>query len=233
MNRIQILSCLSLLLGTLGCEEDVESTDIRTSGVYPVIRVTADGSGKSEVWVRLKVGGESSNTYLDLKGEDKLTASADGVSRELDETDDQTYTATFDIDEEDTEFTVAFTRGSIDVDAPESKVSLPAPFELALAVTEASRATDSVGVSWDPPAASGNIGWDLAGDCIKSDDGSTPDDGELELPAIETFSSDAAKTCTVHLGLTRSRGGSVDSHFSEGGDITARHVRGGSFTSSP
>jgi hypothetical protein len=46
----------------------VESTDIRTTGVYPVIDVTAEGSGTSRVLVKLKVGGINSNTYLDLTG---------------------------------------------------------------------------------------------------------------------------------------------------------------------
>ena len=42
---------------TVGCRQEVESTDIRTSGVYPVVDVLAEGSGSSRVNVRLKVGG--------------------------------------------------------------------------------------------------------------------------------------------------------------------------------
>src|SRR4030095_9550092 len=78
-----------------GCRQEVESTDVRTSGVYPVIDVTADGSGSTRVQVKLKVGGSASNTFLELTGEDRLTATAGGVTKDLDATGSVTYSATF------------------------------------------------------------------------------------------------------------------------------------------
>jgi hypothetical protein len=232
--RFSVFAASCALGFTLGCTQGVESTDIRTTGIYPEITVTATGSGNSKVEVRLKVGGSSSNTYLDLTGEDQLKATVAGTAKVLDETGSHTYSTSFPVDEEGTEFVISFLRGEIDENAPASTVSLPAPFELTVAPTEASRATDAVDLSWDPPGT-GNVHWDVEGDCIQMDDGMTPDDGAQSLPAgsIETFDSDKDESCTVNVGLSRSQSGDIDPAFTEGGSIAARHIRSASFTSNP
>src|SRR3569832_2813747 len=58
------------------CTESVESTDVRTTGVYPEFQIVADGSGTTNASARLKVGGNDSNTFLDLQGSDVLEVSA-------------------------------------------------------------------------------------------------------------------------------------------------------------
>ncbi len=225
---------LPAALMALACTESVESTDIKTTGIYPEIAVVATGNGSSKVTVYLKVGGNDSNTFLDLKGEDTLEATADGATKTLDQSGDG-YSASFPVDAEGTEFTIAFLRGKGDDSAPASIVAMPAPFDMALGATEASRADDTLDYTWEPPADSGDMDWRLNGDCVKLDSGSTPDDGMNTLAAgdIETFDSDKAKTCTVDLELTRAQGGTIDSAFTEGGSIVARHVRSDSFTSAP
>jgi hypothetical protein len=230
--RCFALSCA--LPFAFGCTQSVESTDIRTTGIYPEITVTATGSGTSKVEVALKVGGSSSNTYLDLTGEDQLKATVGGTAKVLDDIGSHTYAASFPVDEEGTEFVISFLRGKIDENAPASTVSLPAPFDLTLAPTEASRASDPIELTWVPPAT-GNVRWDIDGDCIKIDSGTTPDDGMQALAAgsIETFESDKDKSCTVGLDLTRNRNGEIDPAFTEGGSIVARQVRSASFTSNP
>ena len=47
---------LGVSILAFGCTESVESEDIRTSGVYPEITVTATGNGNSTVSVRLDIG---------------------------------------------------------------------------------------------------------------------------------------------------------------------------------
>lgn len=218
----------------LACTESVESTDVRTTGIYPVIEVVATGNGNSKVTVELKVGGDDSNTFLDLTGDDKLEATADGETKTLDQSGDS-YSASFAVDAEGTEFTIAFLRGEDDESAPESTVVMPAPFELTLGASEASRADDALEYTWEP-AGDGDMDWQLDGDCVKPDlDGSTPDDGANELAAgeIETFDSDKDKSCTVELELARAQGGDIDPAFTEGGRIVAKHVRSDSFTSNP
>jgi hypothetical protein len=225
---------LGLVMTSLGCEESVESTDVRTTGIYPVISVTADGSGNSRVEVRLKVGGSNSNTHLDLKGGDELQATVGNETKTLDETSDETYTATFGVDEEGTEFTIAFLRDEEDESAPASTVALPAPFEMSVSAREASRADDDVEITWEPPA-SGELDWGIDGDCIKTDDGELPDDGmhTLEAGSIETFDSDKEESCTVEVSLARARRGNIDPAFTEGGRIEALQVRSDTFTSTP
>lgn len=227
-----IIAAFSLL--AFGCTESVESNDVRTSGVYPEIQVTATGNGSSVVSVRLKVGGANSNTFLDLKGDDTLEATVDGDTKTLDGSGD-TYRATFPTDAEGTEFSIAFLRGTGDDDAPASTVTMPAPFELMLGTTEAGRGADDVEVTWDPPVSGAQAAWKLSGECIKLDSGSTPDDGAhtLEAGSIETFESDMDESCTATFELTRSRTGSVDPAFTEGGSVVARHVRQQGFTSNP
>lgn len=224
---------LPLALLSFACSESVESEDVRTSGIYPEIEVRATGNGSSRVEVRLKVGGSNSNTTLRLTGQDRLEATVEGETKRLDG-DGDTYRATFPVDTEGTEFTIAFNRGEADDGAPASVVSLPAPFDLSLAETEASRADTDLDYTWDP-AANGNMGWELKGNCIQSDDGTTPDDGVATIAAgsIETFDSDEDESCTVDLTLTRKRNGSIDGAFTEGGRIVALQVRRDSFTSTP
>src|SRR6187549_863202 len=90
MNRWALLT---LPLAALACTETVESSDIRTSGVYPEFRVVADGSGTSEASARLKVGGNDSNTFLDLQAGDRIEVSANGETRVLNSESDHRYSA--------------------------------------------------------------------------------------------------------------------------------------------
>lgn len=224
---------LPVALLALACTESVESTDVKTTGIYPEIEVVATGNGNSKVTVKLKVGGDDSNTFLDLKGDDTLEASADGETKTLDQSGDS-YSASFAVDAEGTEFTIAFLRGEDDDSAPESTVVMPAPFDMALSASEASRADDDLEYTWEP-AGDGDMEWRLDGKCVKLRSGSTPDDGTNELAAgdIETFDSDKEESCTVKLELTRAQGGDIDPAFTEGGSIVAKHVRSDSFTSVP
>src|SRR5262245_21418092 len=130
---------LPVALMALACTESVESTDIRTSGIYPEIEVVSTNGTSSKVTVWLKVGGDDSNTYLELEGDDTLEATVDGETKTLDGSGDS-YSATFNTAEEGAEFTIAFLRGDEDDSAPESVVTMPAPFDMALGATAASRA---------------------------------------------------------------------------------------------
>ena len=229
---------LPATLLALGCTESVESTDIRTSGIYPEIEVTADGSGDSEVRVWLKVGGDDSNTFLDLEGEDTLEVTVDGDTKTMDKSgggNAAPYLATFPVDAEGTEFSIAFLRGEDDDDAPASTVVMPAPFEMMLGATEVSRASDDLEYTWDPPGDSGSLDWHWNGPCVMLDSGTTPDDGMNTITAgdIETTESKMDESCSVQLELSRSQDGNIDSAFSEGGSIVAKHIRNDSFTSTP
>jgi hypothetical protein len=224
---------LLVLPALFACTESVESTDVRTTGVYPEFQVVADGSGNTNASARLKVGGNDSNTLLDLQGSDVLEVSAKGQTQRMTSSGAHSYGATFAFDEAGTEFEFAFRRGDEDTAAVHSAVTLPEPFTLQMGTTEASRATDAVSFSWDPPAG-GNIEWDLDGDCVWNDRGSTTDDGShtLDLSDVRAFGEET-KSCSVRLTLQRVHKGSVDPAFSEGGENRAYQLRAQTFTSMP
>lgn len=232
--RSGVLGVFGLVILALGCKESVESTDIRTTGIYPEITVEAEGNGSSTVTVKLKVGGSNSNTFLDLTGGDTLEATVEGETKTLRETSDEVYSASFPVDAEGTEFLIAFLRTEEDESAPASVVELPAPFELEVAPREASRATDDVELSWDPPG-SGDLDWDMSGECIRRQFDELPDDGTHVITAdsIETSELDKDDSCTVTVQLERSQRGGIDEAFTEGGRIVAIQRRRGSFTSTP
>jgi hypothetical protein len=232
-----------LLLGPValtGCTEAVESTDVRTSGIYPEIEIVGDGMGRSVVTVELKVGGDDSNTYLELKGSDRLEATAGGETKRLTGSGSR-YRATFDVDGAGSEFEIAFLRGSDDEDAPSSIAVLPDPFRLSVDVAEASRALGvDVPFRWEPAADEDaqedtDMYWYIEGPCILDEDGETPDDGEAVIDAdqIQTFMSNANMSCSVDLAVSRRQDGELDPAFSEGGRITAAQRRNITFISSP
>ena len=240
MNRLpslhwNLLSGAAVAAALTGCTETVESTDIKTSGIFPQIVVTAEDKGTSELSVTLKVGGSNSNTYLDLKGDDRLTATVDGKTVELDQSGNS-YRQTFDTIEEGTEFTISLERGEADESALNSTVKLPAPFDFELPGTEFSR-LQQVDYSWDPPTDGDDVRVQLMGGCIVSGGFYEPDDGAAKLApsTITTFKDDEAKSCTVTMAISRKLLGTLDPAFQkgEGGSIQAVQVRSDTFTSTP
>ena len=237
MRTVQ-LGFVSLLLSAslaAGCRQEVESTDIRTTGVYPVIDVTAEGSGTSRVLVKLKVGGPNSNTYLDLTGPDRLTATGGGATKELDSSGSVSYAATF-ATEAAGPFVVSFIRGPEDDSAPNSTVDLPEPFILSLgSPSELSRATGDLVFTWTPGPAAGVIDSSLYGNCIDTIIETIPDDGTATISRDRIHARDGATNddCTVTLTLARTDVGQVDPAFTEGGRVTASQIRSAAFTSTP
>jgi hypothetical protein len=234
MRKIE-LGFLFLLLATstaAGCRQMVESTDVRTSGVFPVIDVTADGSGSTRVQVKLKVEGRLSNTFLDLTGDDRLTATARGVTKDLDATSGTAYTATFP-GETSGPIVIAFVRGPDDTNAPATTVNLPEPFSVNIPSGEVSRAGADLSFVWTPASGSGDLDASISGSCIDIVFLTTPDDGAATIARDQIHARTATDACTATLTLARTQSGEVDPAFTEGGDVTARQVRSGTFTTTP
>ncbi|MED5372172.1 MAG: hypothetical protein VX899_14230 [Myxococcota bacterium] len=222
---------LSLVLPTMVACESVDSEAVMTSGVYADIVIQTQGEGSSDVATILRVGGPTSNTYLDLMGEDTLTATVGEETLELEKQslgDYREYTAGFDVDAEDTLFDVSFTR-AVDAGAPSSTVTMPAPFALtgpeegAQFVVQA----DDITVTYEPASTDDQIRWTIEGDCIYSEGETvTGDPGSFVIPAdlIEVMDEEDA-SCSAELKVIRARAGSLDAGYGEGGEIEARQVR--------
>src|SRR6478609_1177126 len=204
------LVCLSLIgLSALGCsKETTSSNNIKTGGIAALIDVYADTDTKAVVHVKLVVGGSSSNTYVDLEGEDKLVATADDQSKTLSVVDTGIYEATFSGVGEDTAFTVTLDRPE-DTTASDNSGTLPAPFTLDQPTEDLSRKDDALEVSWAPDS-NDEMNLDFDGDCIFKYEKDVSDTGAYTVKAgvLESTRTNDPETCDIDLLATRSRSGS-------------------------
>lgn len=220
----------------LGCE-DVSSSEVRTSGIWAGLSVDADGRGGSIARAALKVGGELSNTYVELDADDALTATLAADTVPMVEESLGTvhhYVATFATDPVGEPFTIAFER-TIDESAPSSGVALPPAFDLASPVVTFSRLAEDLTVSWSPPSAE-PIRVEINGGCIQfwgvdlaSDGGSTVVPAGTLAPANDV----APEACDLDVIVTRTLAGEVDPAYGEGGRAEGRQVRSYHVSSTP
>lgn len=233
--RVAALSALAA--AAAGCAS-VDSSDVRTAGIYPNFTASTDGSG-TRAEATLRVGGASSNTFVALSDGDSLTVTADGEATTLSETrlgDYVIYTADLEPDAEDTSFTFALER-TTDTSAPSSVATLPAAFELTAPAADSvfSRAEDIV-VSWEPSGEQDTMLVEWATDCTWTYEVEVDGDtGSLTIPAadVEVIDGHEEESCAGALTLTRRRGGALDPAFEEGGSIYGRQTRSVALRSDP
>ncbi len=232
------LICGVLCLSPLIACESVSSTDVLTNGMYANLEVSADGSGTSRANAVLRVGGGSSNVYVDLVEGDTLTVKQGEDTVELEKSsvgDFREYNAEFEVDEEGSAFDFAFTR-DVDEGAPSSIVVLPAKFEITAPEVDAtiSRAEDLT-FTWDG-GSDDAMRYNMDGDCVFSE-GETleGDEGTYTIPGgtIESVDENDPETCSIELVLSRVRAGDVDAGFGEGGSAEGVQVRRLKFVSAP
>lgn len=247
--RPRIIYVPLFLLATAACER-VESSDVRTSGIYADMTVTAVGDGTSRVSAALRVGGSLSNTYLDLVDGDELMAIQGEDEARMSERSIPLgpvhYEATFDVDTENTPFRVSFAREPHDEtekecrggSAPNSFATLPAPFTIDAPAEDRafSRADDDIEITWSPNGRRDAMSWRASGSCIEGDSGDIDTDngrfvisrGKLRLRREADDNS-----CDVTITITRSRPGQIDPAYGEGGRFVARQVRSVEVRSDP
>lgn len=240
----------SLLLGIAsgagGCQK-VDSTDVRTSGVYAEFIVTAQSTTEAKVDATLWVGGALSNTYLNLTGPDHLTAyvGSDAYPMEGHAGIYENYSAIIPYPATDTELRVAFERGPNDVSAPGSTVIVPALFAIAPpSRTQYSRANDTLEIDWAPFDPTQLVSWLVYGACVEAlGADSAADAGRVAIPAgtlmkppppgpDEEHHPIPPDACTANASVTKSRDGHLDLAFS-GGTFKASQGRSITFTSVP
>lgn len=229
------------LLASAACER-VESSDVRTSGIYADMTVTARGDGESQVSAALRVGGSLSNTYLELVDGDELMAiqGEDEVrmSKRSIPLGPVSYVASFPVDAENTPFRVSFSREPHDEaekacrggSAPSSFATLPAPFTIdgPDAGRTFSRADDDIEVTWSPTGSRDRMSWRVSGSCVENDSGDIDSDSGRfvvrrgDLRPIENRERD---DCSLTIEIVRQRAGQIDPAYGEGGRFVARQVR--------
>lgn len=238
MNRQPAAALLATAV-LAGCSQ-VDSDAVRTSGIYADLSIEADGSGGSLARASLKVGGDSSNTFVNLSDGDALITRVGVTNFQMVRQDALGvvwYQAVPPVDASNTAFRISLLRVS-DLSAPNSDVTLPPPFTITApaAGAEFSRSLAAVTVSWSGSGAADPLTWQIRGDCIVSQSGNQiSDTGTLVIPAgaIQPRQGQGAQNCTAEIRLFRSRAGSVDPAYGEGGKLYARQTRAISILSTP
>jgi hypothetical protein len=246
---VMLVSGLAVTAGT-ACEK-VDSTDVRTSGIYVSVSISDNGDAQSRLTASLQVGGHLSNTYLVLKGEDRLLVWMGGQSYQMKDAGDllgQEYGVTLPHPDVDTEVRIDFERGPDDTSAPNSTVVLPGRFHVASFGSDLySRAGDTLSARWSPFDPSKVVDWYASGECLETvSTYGTADSGSATIPA-GTFRSPPPRcdgdcdhkapkipptTCNATFVVTKKREGIADSAF-DSGRLSAQTDASASFFSVP
>jgi len=235
MRRILGFTALCMVsMAAMGCsKETTSSSNIKTGGIAALIDVYADSDTSATVHVKLVVGGSSSNTYVDLEGNDRLTATAAGKTKTLTVVDTGIYEASFSGVGEDTEFAVTLERPD-DETASDNSGTLPAPYSLSAPPDDLSRKDDDLDISWDPPSDdSMELAFD--GDCIFPFKKGVPDEGSYTLrkDSLDSTGGDNPEACDIKLMADRKRDGSADRKFDPESHFVLHQRRSTRFTSKP
>lgn len=218
------------LMASLGAScASIDSSDIKTSGIYADFEAKSNGEGTTLVSANLKVG-QNSNTYLDLVEGDTLQVSFQEETATMERKNLGSmiwYESRFPTDELDSSFTLNFQRENDD-SAPDSNVSLPAPFEITVPSQgdSFSMSADKIDIAWNNSGSDDEMKIMISGDCfygqnitIENDPGVYIIDNAILEPIDET------NNCSGKLTLMRKRFGSIDDNFGEGGEFTGLQVR--------
>lgn len=181
MLKLRVVSAFALFVAVVGCNS-VESGDVETAEMTASIAVTAaaDGTG-ADVFASLA---NAALTFVDLDGEDKLTAAADDVTVDLAESNLLgvfAYRAGLDDVVAGDEVTVSLVRAEGKDSALSNVVVVPTPLtiESPAAAASFSRANDDIVIDLGGPddvdADALEVRW--SGDCI--------DTGSLEVPVTQ------------------------------------------------
>jgi hypothetical protein len=230
------LAALCLIgFSALGCsKETTSSSNIKTGGIAALIDVNAFDDTTATVHVELRVGGSSSNTYVDLEGQDRLIATAGGKTKTLTARDTGIYEADFSGVEGGTEFSVTLDRPD-DITASDNSGTLPDPFTLDDPTSDLSRMTDDLTLSWAPAETGDGMRVDIDGSCIFPYDHEMSDTGSFVVAAgkLRSTGGDMPETCDLTAKLERARDGSADTVFDPESYFRLHQFRSARFTSNP
>lgn len=235
LQRFRLASLCLVGLAAMGCsKETTGSSNIKTGGIAALIDVYADDDTSATVHVELKVGGDSSNTYVDLEGSDKLVATAGDATKTLSVVDTGVYEADFSGLEPGTEFQVTLDRPD-DTTASENSGILPDPFDFTEPASDLSRMDDDLDLAWAPAETGDDMKVEIDGDCTFTYDHKMSDTGAYTVAAGELKSTggDKPETCDLTAELTRTKDGSADTLFDPESYFRLHQRRSAKFTSNP
>jgi hypothetical protein len=219
------LRSIGVLLGlwTIACSS-VKSEDVLTDGMWADLAVTSDGAATTASGI-LRVGDATSNTFVDLEGDDVLQvtdASGTVPLVEVSVGDLFSYTAALGITAEGDEFSFGLLR-TVDDGAPDSFGTLPAPLAVAspLDTPEWHPEVEPLTVTWEPAGSNDAMRVTVSSDCaltgifdVPGDPGTfTVEAGDIEVTA------EKGTVCSTVVRVERRRAGDLDPGFGSGGTI--------------
>lgn len=235
-HRIALASLCLVGIAATGCsKETTSSANIKTGGIAALIDVYADNDTTATIHVELKVGGDSSNTYVDLEGSDKLVATVGGKTKTLTVVDTGVYEADFSGVEGGTEFQVTLDRPD-DITASENSGTLPDPFTLDEPASDLSRMSDPLEVTWAPADTGDRMTLNVDGTCIFDyDDDDMSDTGSYTVAAgkLDSTGGDMPETCDLTANVERVKEGAADTVFDPESYFRLHQRRSAKFTSKP
>ncbi|RME26760.1 MAG: hypothetical protein D6798_06010 [Deltaproteobacteria bacterium] len=237
MRHPKLGAALPLILA-VGCES-IDSTTVGTDSIYADFAATSDGS-QTHTTAVLRVGGATSNTFVNLEGDDVLRVTSGDQTQEMTESyvgDVYVYSADFDLVEADTPFTFSLER-SVDAGAPDSTCTLPEPLDVTSPEPDSvfSRSADDLTVSWEPSGEQDPVRIIVQGDCIwrtEIDVDGDPGTTVIAAGTIESISEDDPQACDATLTIQRRRSGDLDPGFGQGGTIFGIQERTIGFRTDP
>lgn len=235
MTRIALATtCIAVLLGC----SDIESEELLTGGLFADIAVKSDGSGTADVSATLRAGGAFSTTFVELTGDDQLTATYKDETQALSEVQLGSlfsFTTEFDEAEPGVDFIISLDR-TLDDGAPSTRIQLPERFEISeLGVESFSRSNDNLTVSWEPSGSNDTMRVTIDGPCfIVFTENLSGDPGTFTLAAgtLED-TGDTATSCEAEVTIMRRRNGDLDPGYGEGGTAVGVQTRVVALTSDP
>jgi hypothetical protein len=216
--------------------DSVQSTGHDTSELHAELEADAPGDGQVTVRVVLRPS-ERSRTSLDLVAPDVLTATVGKTTRTLERHSmlgSIWYDASFPVDAAGTKVKVSLSRPT-STDAPDSEVTLPAPFEFESPVeNESFTRSESVPVKWNVTGERDPMLLSARGACIKPVDVQLESDtGAYTLEPFQPLAGHKKDSCVVDVHAIRSRDGSVDAAFEKGATFKSTVSRVVRITSMP
>jgi hypothetical protein len=240
MQAITTFVMFFVVVSLAACSGSSDSTDIRTSGVYAKIKVSATEDDQSSVTVTLRVGDKHSNTYLSLKGGDSLQATLnDSFTENIDSKLGSSYQGIFNAvgaGQEGASYRIAFIRPN-DTDAPNSTVTMPPAITgfTSSPSDSFSRSSEVLTLTWDPTAQNQLIPISFSGSCFSGV--VVPVNTATGIYALNpmTLMSNPGpeESCNVTISATVTNTGIVDTAYGEGGVITATRISSTSVMSTP
>jgi hypothetical protein len=235
-SRIAFIGLVALIPGCCGmcgmCSDSTRSSNVRTSGVRAEMIVHSGEAGPTEVFVRVKVGGTFSNTFLTLADGDEIVADNGSDHVSLMGTKGliavPSNDGTLPTDSSGRTITVKFMRPH-DTSAPASTVTMP--HALGFGSPRVGESFDSahprVVITWSPTSSEA-VEWSLRGGCVDEKSGTDAlDTGRVEATLVASRDADGGISgpCDVVVHLARTRTGKLDPAFGEGGSIIATQDR--------